>query len=84
MAHGKWQIPDARWRVTKRRWEEPGVPLTTGFRNELDRAALSVSNKRDAARKADEYRLRFLKSITPTHPLYNSPAARAARGEALD
>src|ERR1017187_5866633 len=24
--------------------EEPGVPLTPGFRNQLDRAALSVSN----------------------------------------
>lgn len=24
--------------------EEPGVPLTSGFRNQLDRAALSVSN----------------------------------------
>src|SRR5262245_44974258 len=24
--------------------EEPGVPLTAGFRNQLDRAALSVSN----------------------------------------
>src|SRR5437762_8267008 len=24
--------------------EEPNVPLTTGFRNQLDRAALSVSN----------------------------------------
>ena len=24
--------------------EEPGVPLSPGFRNQLDRAALSVSN----------------------------------------
>jgi four helix bundle protein len=24
--------------------EEPGVPLSAGFRNQLDRAALSVSN----------------------------------------
>src|SRR5215831_14991662 len=24
--------------------EEPGVPLTPGFRNQLDRAALSISN----------------------------------------
>jgi four helix bundle protein len=150
--------------------EEPGVPLTPGFRNQLDRASLSVSNnvaegfersttnellsfiaiargssgevrsmmavvkdrpklkrylsalqriqtlaescarqltgwagaveqlpfegkrhmprqrraQRDVAQKAGEYRLRFLKSITPSHPLYNSPDARAARGEAVD
>jgi four helix bundle protein len=150
--------------------EEPGVPLTPGFRNQLDHAALSVSNnvaegfersttsellsfiaiargssgevrsmmamvkdrpklkryvsalqrirslaescarqltgwagavdklpfegkrhmpeqrrsQRESARKADEYRLRFLKSIAPSHPLYNSPDARAARGEAVD
>ena len=140
--------------------EEPGVPLTPGFRNQLDRASLSVSNtsellsfnaiargssgevrsmmavvkdrpklkryvaalqrirslaescarqltgwagavdklpfegkrhmpqqqrsQRETARKADEYRLRFLKSIAPSHPLYNSPDARAARGEAGD
>jgi four helix bundle protein len=150
--------------------EEPGVPLTPGFRNQLDRASLSVSNnvaegfersttsellsfiaiargsagevrsmmavvkdraklkrylsalqrirtlaescarqltgwagavgqlpfegKRhmpqqrrsqlEAARKADAYRLRFLKSINPGHPLYNSPDARAARGEVVD
>jgi four helix bundle protein len=150
--------------------EEPGVPLTPGFRNQLDRASLSISNnvaegfersttgellsfiaiargssgevrsmmavvkdrpklrryvaalqrirslaescarqltgwagaveklpfegkrqmpqprraQREAARKADEYRLRFLKSLTLTHPLYNSPDARVARGEAAD
>jgi four helix bundle protein len=150
--------------------EEPGVPLTSGFRNQLDRASLSISNnvaegfersttsellsfiaiargssgevrsmmavvkdrpklkcylsalqrirslaescarqltgwagavdklpfegkrhmpqqqrsQRESARKADEYRLRFLKSITPDHPLYNSPDARAARGEAVE
>jgi len=150
--------------------EEPGVPLTPGFRNQLDRASLSVSNnvaegfersttnellsfiaiargsagevrsmmavvkdrpklkrylsalqrirtlaescarqltgwagavdklpfegrrhlpqqrrsQREAAQKADEYRLRFLKSISPGHPLYNSAEARAARGEAVD
>ena len=150
--------------------EEPGVPLTPGFRNQLDRASLSVSNnvaegfersttnellsfiaiargsagevrsmmavvkdrpklkrylsalqrirslaescarqltgwagavdklpfegrrhlprqqrsQREAVQKADEYRLRFLKSLNPGHPLYNSEEARAARGEAVD
>jgi four helix bundle protein len=150
--------------------EEPGVPLTPSFRNQVDRASLSVSNnvaegfersttsellsfiaiargssgevrsmmavvkdrpklkrylsalqriralaescarqltgwagavdklpfegrrhlpqqkrsQREAARKADEYRLRFLKTIKPDHPLYNSAEARAARGEAVD
>jgi four helix bundle protein len=147
--------------------EEPDVPLTPGFRNQLDRASLSISNnvaegfersttnellsfiaiargssgevrsmmavvkdrpklkrylsalqrirtlaescarqltgwagavdklpfegrrhlpaqqrsQRDAAQKSREYRLRFLKSLKPTHPLYNSSEARAARGE---
>ena len=150
--------------------EEPGVPLTPGFRNQLDRASLSVSNnvaegfersttnellsfiaiargssgevrsmmavvkdrpklkrylaalqriralaescarqltgwagaldnlpfegrrhmpqqqrsQREATQKASEYRLRFLKSLKPSHPLYNSSEARAARGELVD
>jgi four helix bundle protein len=149
--------------------EEPGVPLSPGFRNQLDRASLSVSNNvaegfersttnellsfiaiargssgevrsmmavvkdrpklkrylsalqrirtlaescarqltgwagavdklpfegrrhlprqershREAAQKAQEYRLRFLTSLKPTHPLYKSAEARAARGEPL-
>lgn len=147
--------------------EEPGVPLSPGFRNQLDRAALSVSNnvaegfervtvnelnsflgiargsagevrsmlavvkdrpklkprvrqlqeiralaescakqltawtksndtspvqgkrhltgevkqRRDAEQKARDYRLNFLRGLSPQHPLYNSPEARAARGE---
>jgi len=148
--------------------EEPSLPLTPGFRNQLDRAALSVSNnvaegfervttnelnaflsiargsagevrsmmavvrdrpklkllvprlqeirslaescarqltawtvsiesspvqgkrhltgevkqRREAARKATEYRLNFLRGLGPSHPLYQTPDARAARGEA--
>ena len=147
--------------------EAPGVPLTPGFRNQLDRAALSVSNniaegfervtnnellaflaiargsggevrsmmavvkdrprlkphlrhlqeiralaescarqltawshslesspvqgkrhvlpaereKRDLADKARRFRGNFLRNLKPSHPLYNSPEARAARGE---
>ena len=147
--------------------EDPGVPLSRGFRDQLDRAALSVSNNiaegfersttaelqafiaiargssgevrsmmavvkdrpqlrsyvavlqriralaescarqltgwagsidklpfdgrrhlperdrasRETADKAKEFRLRFLKGLKPGHPLYNSPEARAARGE---
>ena len=147
--------------------EEPGVPLSSGFRNQLDRAALSVSNniaegfervttnelnaflaiargsagevrsmmavvkdrpklkpfvrrlqeiramaescarqltawtlsiersavqgkrhltgelrtRREAAETARGFRLGFLRGLKPTHPLYNSPEARAARGE---
>jgi four helix bundle protein len=150
--------------------EEPGVPLTPGFRNQLDRASLSVSNsvaegfersttnellsfiaiargssgevrsmmavvkdrpkvkhylsalqrirtlaescarqltgwagsvekfpfegrrhlpsqqrgQREAAQKAREYRLKFLKSLKPGHPLYDSADACAARDESLD
>ena len=147
--------------------EEPGVPPSPGFRNQLDRAALSISNnvaegfersttnellsfiaiargssgevrsmmavvkdrpklkrylaalqrirtlaescarqltgwsgavdklpfegrrhlpeqqrsQRDAAQKSHDYRLKFLKSLKPSHPLYNCSEARAARGE---
>lgn len=147
--------------------EEPGVPLTPGFRNQLDRAALSVSNniaegfervttsellaflaiargsgggvrsmmavvkdrprlkphlrhlqeihalaescarqltawtgsleappvqgkrhlagpdreRRELADKACSFRVNFLRSLKPDHPLYTSPDGRAARGE---
>jgi four helix bundle protein len=150
--------------------EEPHVPLTPGFRNQLDRAALSVSNniaegfervttnelnaflaiargsagevrsmmavvkdrpklkpilrqlqeirvlaescakqltawttsiesspvqgkrhltgevkeKREAAQKSKDFRLNFLRNLKSDHPLYNSPEARAARGEPVE
>ena len=150
--------------------EEPGVPLTSGYRNQLDRAALSVSNNvaegfervttnelnafvaiargsagevrsmttvvknrpklkpflrhlleiralaescarqltawtlslenspvqgkrhmtgaakqgQETAAKAREFRANFLRNLQPTHPLYNSPEARAARGESVE
>ena len=150
--------------------EEPGVPLTPGFRNQLDRSSLSVSNNvaegfergttngllsfiaiargsaaevrsmmavvkgrpklkryiaalqqirrlaescarqltgwedavdklpfegrrhlpqrerapREAAQKARDYRLNFLKNLKASHPLYNSTEARVARGEIVD
>ena len=150
--------------------EEPGVPLTPGFRNQLDRAALSVSNniaegfervttnelnaflaiargsagevrsmmavvkdrpklkpivqrlqeiralaescarqltawtasvesspvqgkrhltgevkeRREAAAKARDFRIGFSRNLKPDHPLFNSPEARAARGEAVE
>ncbi|MBI4658092.1 MAG: four helix bundle protein [Verrucomicrobia bacterium] len=150
--------------------EEPDVPLTQGLRNQLDRAALSVSNNiaegfersttnellsfiaiargssgevrsmmavvkdrpklkgylatlqkirsqaescarqltgwagavdklpfegrrhmaekerasRETAQKARTFRENFLKNLKADHPLYNSPEARAARGEKLE
>jgi hypothetical protein len=33
------------------------------------------------ADKARSFRLNFLRSLNPSHPLYASPEARAARGE---
>lgn len=36
---------------------------------------------RDAQQKAKDMRLRFLRNLKPSHPLYNAPEARAARGE---
>ena len=35
---------------------------------------------REAGQKARDFRLNFLRSLQPDHPLYNSPEARAARG----
>ncbi len=37
--------------------------------------------RRDEGRIASEWRLKFLRSMKPDHPLYNSPEARKARGE---
>jgi hypothetical protein len=36
---------------------------------------------REAANKAREFRLTFLRNLKTAHPLYNSTEARAARGE---
>jgi hypothetical protein len=41
-------------------------------------------SQREAEHKARDYRLRFLNSLKPSHPLYNSAEARAARGEPVD
>jgi four helix bundle protein len=43
--------------------------------------AAAEKGKRDVADKAREFRLNFLRNLKPTHPLYGSPEARAARGE---
>ena len=39
-----WQEAARLYNVTLDLLEEPGAPLSAGFRNQLDRAALSVSN----------------------------------------
>src|SRR5512141_769662 len=39
-----WQEAKRLYNIVLDLLEEPGVPLTPGFRNQLDRAALSVSN----------------------------------------
>ena len=39
-----WQEAKRLYNTVLDLLEEPGVPLTPGFRNQLDRAALSVSN----------------------------------------
>jgi four helix bundle protein len=41
-------------------------------------------DRREAAQAAREYRLRFLRTLTPEHPLYQSREARLARGEAVE
>jgi hypothetical protein len=37
--------------------------------------------QRDTQRKAQDFRLNFLRNLKPSHPLFNSTEARAARGE---
>jgi hypothetical protein len=37
--------------------------------------------RREMADKARSFRVNFLRSLKPDHPLYSSPEARAARGE---
>jgi four helix bundle protein len=162
-----WQEAARLYNVVLDLLEEPGVPLSPGFRNQLDRAALSISNnvaegfersttnellafiaiargsaaevrsmmavvkdrpklkpcvaalqriralaescarqltgwagsienspvqgkrhltgevkeQRVAAERVREFRLKFLRGLTPEHPLFNSVEARAARGE---
>jgi hypothetical protein len=46
--------------------------------HERDRAS------REAAQKAHDFRLKFLRGLKTDHPLYNSSEARAARGEAQE
>jgi hypothetical protein len=41
-----------------------------------------VKERREAAQKVREYRLNFLRGLRPDHPLYRTPEACAARGEA--
>jgi len=43
-----------------------------------------VKEKREAAQKSKDYRLTFLRSLKPAHPLYHSSEARAARGESVE
>jgi four helix bundle protein len=38
-------------------------------------------NQREAAEKARNFKVNFLRSLKPEHPLYNSTEARVARGE---
>ena len=40
-----------------------------------------VKQQRDMVEKARNFRLDFLRTLKPTHPLYASSEARAARGE---
>ena len=162
-----WQEAARLYNLVLDLLEEPNVPLTSGFRNQLDRASLSISNniaegfersttnellsfipifrgssgevrsmtavvknrpkltpylatlqkirsladscarqltgwsgaidklpfegkrhlgererkQREAAEKARNFKINFLRSLKPEHPLYNSSEARAARGE---
>ena len=43
-----------------------------------------AKDARQKAQAAKNFRLDFLRNLKSTHPLYSSPEARAARGEAVD
>ena len=43
-----------------------------------------VKARREAADKARNFRLDFLRGLKPEHPLYKSSVAREARGEAVE
>jgi len=43
-----------------------------------------VKEQRAVAEKAREYKLNFLRSLKPEHPLYTSREAREARGETVE
>jgi hypothetical protein len=40
-----------------------------------------LKQKRETAQKVRDFRQDFLRNLKPSHPLYGSPEARAARGE---
>ena len=40
-----------------------------------------MKERREVTQKARDFRLNFLRNIKSEHPLFNSPEARAARGE---
>ena len=62
-------------------WEKAIEQLPFNGRRHLPQ---QEKQKREAEQKAKELRLTFLRSLKPTHPLYNSAEACAARGEAPD
>ncbi len=41
-----------------------------------------IKERREVVNKAAQFRQNFLRNLKSTHPLYNSPDARTARGEA--
>ena len=45
---------------------------------------LTARERREAAQKARDYRLNFLRNLKSGHPLYSSVEARMARGEAAE
>jgi four helix bundle protein len=47
------------------------------------RASAQTREMKERERKARDFRLKFLRSLAPEHPLYKTEEARQARGEAL-
>jgi hypothetical protein len=82
-----WQEAARLYNIVLDLFEEPALPFSSGFRHQLDRAALSVSNniaegfERSTTNELLSFRLNFLRNLKPDHPLYHSPEARQARGE---
>ncbi len=57
-------------------WEAPVQALPFEGKRRLPE---KVRRQRETAKKATDFRLRFLATLKPTHPLYNTPEAEAAR-----
>ena len=71
---------------------EAGARQLTGWSGSIDKLPFEgrrhltgeMKQRREAADKARNFRLNFLRGLKPEHPLYKTSEAREARGEAVE